>query len=954
MLKGANRESQNADPDMVRRESMERSQEGLLIIRPSRQIMYANRAAGAMLGRNSSELVNTVLAHPLTLGGLSRIIVPHGTEDPTTLEASTVTIDWEGTPAWLATLHDVTAPHRLQSMKSERVKVLERMAQGAALTDILIALVQFVESQYPQSICTVMLLDPDGLRLRYGASTQLPRALIEASDGIRVGPGQGSCGAAAYERRAVIATDIATDPQWVDGREEALKNGIHACWSMPIFSAAGGEVIGTFATYYRTPRGPATDEIELVSACAQVTGVAIERYRAEAQLKLLESSIAHLNDMVIITDASPIDEPGPRMVFVNDAVLKHTGYRREELLGKSPRLLQGPLTQRGELERIRNAIAARQPVRAELINYTRAGNLFWVELDITSISDDRGRVTHFVSVQRDITEYKRIESAMRSSEERFRLVARITTDVIWDWNLQTGELWRSDGIQTLFGYGASELDPNDELWVKRVHQDDRDRVMDGIQAAIDGGKQSWHDEYRFLRGDGTYAHVIDKGFITHDEAGRPVRMVGGMKDVSERHLAEADARRTAQTQSLIIRAQRQIAESELDLAGVMQLIAQRAQELAGASGAAIVSAEGDALFYRAVSGSTYHHLGLRFNREHSLAGTALREYEAQICDDTEDDPRVDQAACLAVGARSLMCVPLNRQDVDSALLTVISGRTHAFDARDLANLQILADSLGSALQRERNAEQLQKSESKYRLLFDSNPQPMLVYDVHTLGIMAVNAAAVAHYGYAHDEFLRMSIRELHPPDELVRLDNLLKAPLRHRRHADRWRHCLKGGAVIDVEISSDDMMFEGCPARLVLATDVTQRLQADARLRDQASLLDKTRDAIVAGDLDHRITFWNKGAERLYGWTADEILGVSNIEDVYPDPGIVKEILAGLLGEGEWNGRLQQRRKDGRIIEVEAHSTLIRDDEGAPRLFLVVASEVDPRWNSGNRQPMDS
>jgi PAS domain S-box-containing protein len=121
-----------------------------------------------------------------------------------------------------------------------------------------------------------------------------------------------------------------------------------------------------------------------------------------------------------------------------------------------------------------------------------------------------------------------------------------------------------------------------------------------------------------------------------------------------------------------------------------------------------------------------------------------------------------------------------------------------------------------------------------------------------------------------------------------------------------------------------------------------ERQEADARIRDQASLLDKTRDAIIAGDLDHRITYWNKGAERLYGWTAEEIIGVSNIEDVYPDPSIVQEILAGLLSRDEWNGRLKQRRKDGRIITVEAHSTLIRDDDGAPRFFMVIASEVHP------------
>lgn len=204
-----------------------------------------------------------------------------------------------------------------------------------------------------------------------------------------------------------------------------------------------------------------------------------------------------------------------------------------------------------------------------------------------------------------------------------------------------------------------------------------------------------------MRRDGSYAYVVDKGFVTHDETGQAVRMVGGIKDVTERHEAEADARRTAQTQALIVRAQRQIAESDLDMGGVKQLIAQRAQELTGASGASILTVDNDAFVYRAASGSTHKHLGLRISREKSLAALAVRTGQPQICHDCEIDPRVDAKAYAIIGARSLMCVALNRQDIDGALLSVVSGRPHAFDARDLANLEILADSLGSALQRAR-------------------------------------------------------------------------------------------------------------------------------------------------------------------------------------------------------------------------------------------------------------
>lgn len=806
------------------RENMDRSQEALLVVRPPRHVLYANAVAASLLGQRSDELVNSTFAWPLALGELSNITLSHGHDHSVTLEAGAAAIRWDNAPAWLVTLRDITGPKSPQSLKNERVKMLERMVHGAALTDILTALIQFVESQYPSSICTVMLLDPDGLRLRYGASTRLPRQMIDIVDQTRVGPCHGSCGSAALERQAVIVSDIATDPRWADTpRGVALESGIHACWSIPVFSTAGA-VIGTFATYYNAPREPSTDEIELVSDFTQLVAVAIEHHRAEAQLKLLESSIAHVNDMVIITDALSIDEPGPRIVFVNEAVVRQTGYTRDDLLGKPPRIFHGELTQRDELDRIRRALATRQPVRAELIHYARDGRLFWVEVDITAIHDAEGHATHFVSVQRDITQFKRIEEAMRLSEERFRLLARVTTDAIWDWNLETNELWWSDGIETLFGHRVAQLEPNIESWTNRLHPDDRNRVVDGVHALIDSGGKNWRGEYRFRRGDGSFAHVVDHGAVSHNDNGKPIRMVGGINDVTERHDAEVGARRTAQTQSLIMRAQREIAEAGLDVTAVMQLIAQRAQELAGAEGAAVVMAEEGALVYRAVSGSAHAHLGLRLNIEHSIAGAAIRLREAQICHDAENDPRTDPVAFPMVLARSVMCVPLHRKELWGAILSVIARRPNAFDACDLTNLQILADSLGSALQRAQDAEQLQQSEAKYRQLFDRNPQPMVVYELESRKFLTVNVAAMAHYGYSLDEFLGMEVFDLHPAEQLPLLKAHLDPPLRGPRRADRWRHRVKGGALIDVELSSDDIVFEGRAARLVLITDVTKMI----------------------------------------------------------------------------------------------------------------------------------
>lgn len=663
---------------------------GQLLLDSRARILYANPAAAQWLGRSPETLIDSDFPHPVTPGSVVELPISKAREAPLEVEIGRTEVTWQGRPALLVSMHDVTDRRRLQSLKNQRVKVLERMAAGAPLDEVLHAVVALVESQFPQSICTVMLLDPDGLRLRHGASTRLPQALIDAFVGAEIGPGRGSCGTAAYARRNVIVADIATDPLWDDWRELALDNGLQSCWSVPIFSSTR-QVVGTFATYHSTPYTPAAAELELTEACAHITSIAIERHRAEAQLQLLETCVEHLNDLVVITEAGPLDAPGPRMVFVNDAVLRLTGYRRDELLGQSPRILQGPLTQRGELDRIRTALEAARPVRAEVINYDRQGGQYWLQLDITPITAADGRLTHFVAIERDITQYKAIEATMRESEQRFRIVAKATNDAIWDWDLRTDAIWWSEGLQTLFGHAVADIEPAKRVaWTRRVHPDDRERVVQGIHAVIDGGGQDWNDAYRFQRADGSYAQVEDRGYVLRDDDGRPVRMIGGMNDVSARKQAEAEASRAL--------------------------------------------------------------------------------------------------------------------------------------------------------------EQLRVSEAKYRMLFEGNPHPMWVYQRSSLRVLAVNAAAVAHYGYTRDEFLAMRLTDLRPAEDVERLLDVVEQSAPGFHYSDGWRHRCKDGSLIEVEISSGDILFDGQPARMVLANDITRRTQAErelARVSRAERMLSLCNQAVV-------------------------------------------------------------------------------------------------------------
>ncbi len=125
--------------------------------------------------------------------------------------------------------------------------------------------------------------------------------------------------------------------------------------------------------------------------------------------------------------------------------------------------------------------------------------------------------------------------------ERFNLIARATQDVVWDWDLRTNLLWWSNAFQTNFGYRPDQVEPSIDSWTRRVHSDDRERIEHSIHAAIDAREPRWSDEYLFRRADGSYAEVLDRGYVLYDpHTQEPLRMVGSMTDVThQRELTQA-------------------------------------------------------------------------------------------------------------------------------------------------------------------------------------------------------------------------------------------------------------------------------------------------------------------------------------------------------------------------------------------------------------------------------
>lgn len=145
--------------------------------------------------------------------------------------------------------------------------------------------------------------------------------------------------------------------------------------------------------------------IRMIGAMQDIT----ERKKEEYHLKLLESVITHSNDAVIITEAEPFDEPGPKIIYVNEAFARMTGYSQNEAIGKSPRFLRGPKSDKIELKRLKEAMRKYEPCEITTINYKKGGEEFWVNLSVSPVSDEKGIVTHWISIERDITQRKYYE-----------------------------------------------------------------------------------------------------------------------------------------------------------------------------------------------------------------------------------------------------------------------------------------------------------------------------------------------------------------------------------------------------------------------------------------------------------------------------------------------------------------------------------------------------------------
>jgi PAS domain S-box-containing protein len=229
-------------------------------------------------------------------------------------------------------------------------------------------------------------------------------------------------------------------------------------------------------------------------------------------------------------------------------------------------------------------------------------------------------------------------------------------------------------------------------------------------------------------------------------------------------------------------------------------------------------------------------------------------------------------------------------------------------------------------------------------MFQSNPQPMWVYDLTTFRFLEVNDAAVARYGYSRDEFLALHLEDIRPAEDHEALRAVLAQPLPELTVPSRWRHRWKSGEIREVEISSHDIDWNGTPARLVLPVDVTARERAQRELQEQATLLEKAHDGILLRGPDGTIRQWNGGAERIFGYTRDEAVGKSEQELLrFTQNDNLAIATQTAMRTGGWSGELEATARDGSVVLLDASWTALDGPHHAPASILAIYTDVTER-----------
>jgi PAS domain S-box-containing protein len=310
-------------------------------------------------------------------------------------------------------------PAQAKTLSSEAVlDVLKMILIGAPLNDVLTSVTRLIESHSKGMSCSIFLLDEDGLHLRYAVAANVTETYRAATDGVRIGPNVGSCGAAAYLRQPVIISDMLSHPNWEGFKDVVLQSGLRAAWSTPILSH-DGKVLGTFCMYYHEVRNPGPDEVQLIDYASRIAGIAIERDRSQETLRsALDEIRKSEEELRRMTDVIPetliVLNPDGRAIYANRMVLEYTGLSLEEVQAED---FRARVFHPDDIQRIReerqNALSGNVPFEYEQRALGKDGRYRWFLIRYNPLLDESGKIIRWYAAGTDIEDRKQVEERLR-------------------------------------------------------------------------------------------------------------------------------------------------------------------------------------------------------------------------------------------------------------------------------------------------------------------------------------------------------------------------------------------------------------------------------------------------------------------------------------------------------------------------------------------------------------
>jgi PAS domain S-box-containing protein len=436
---------------------------------------------------------------------------------------------------WCVLLTDIDDRKRAEAQLAGEKRLLEMVAAGGPLKDVLTALCRFVEDTTADCKCGVYLIDWSGPTFHSGVAPSMPATFNDALEGLTVEVSAGPCALAALTGSQVIAEDLESDLDWQQSliRPLALGHGLRAQWSTPICSR-DGSVLGTFAIFQDHPSSPTQVQQDLIAQVTHIASIAIERALANEALRSSERNLS-LTINTIPTFIS-VSRPDGTVLSVNQAALDYHGITLQDVQKEGfPAHFYHP----DDVERVREdrKEALKRPLQFEY--ETRAlgkdGKYRWFLVRCNPLLDDQGRIDRWYAIAFDIEDRKRAQEDVRRSEAFLAEAQRLTSIGSFSWLVATDETTWSEELYRIY-----EFDPGIKITLEvirtRVHPEDLTLYEKMVEQARNGSEDfEW--QYRLLMPDQSIKYMHAVAQATRDPSGQ-LEYIAAVRDVTARRVSD--------------------------------------------------------------------------------------------------------------------------------------------------------------------------------------------------------------------------------------------------------------------------------------------------------------------------------------------------------------------------------------------------------------------------------